>query len=90
MKAPPKAASIALIVLGALVLAFTAMATIAEIQSGVITRRPFTPSSPVVADRTLNPGEFWTQITRRVIGVGAIGGAVIALGMYLRRSGPHD
>lgn len=81
----PKAASITLIALGALILIVTAVATIGEIRSGVITRRPFTPSSPVVANRSSDPREFWTQITRRVIGVGIIGGGVIALGTYLRR-----
>jgi hypothetical protein len=81
----PKLAANALIMLGVLVLAFTAIATIGEILSGIITRRPFTPSSGIAANRAVDAGEFWTQITRRVIGVGIIGGALIALGTYLRR-----
>lgn len=81
----PRAASITLIALGALILIVTAVATIGEIRSGVITRRPFTPSSRVVANRSVDPREFWTQITRRVIGVGIIGGGVIALGVVLGR-----
>ena len=91
MKTPfPKSTGIALVVLGILVLAFTGIATVSEIQSGIITRRPFSESSGIVANRSRDPRGFWTQITRRVIGVGAIGGAVIALGMYLRRSGLPD
>lgn len=81
----PKAASLALVILGSLILAVTAVATIGEIRSGIITRRPFTPASPVVANRNVDPGEFWMQIARRVIGVGLIGGGVIALGAYLQR-----
>lgn len=82
----PRAASITLIALGALILIVTAVATIGEIRSGVITRRPFTPSSPVVANRNVDPSEFWTQITRRVIGVGLIGGGLIVFGRHLVRS----
>jgi hypothetical protein len=82
----PKLAAIVLVVFGLLILAVTAVATIGEIRSGVITRRPFTPSSPVVANRSVDPREFWTQIVRRAIGVGAISGGLIAFGVYIRRT----
>lgn len=78
------AASRALVGLGVAILVFTAVATLSEIRSGVITRRPFVTSSGVVADRARDPREFWTQIGRRVFGVGVIAGAVIAIGRSIR------
>ena len=79
-----KGAARALVGLGVAILVFTAAATLSEIRSGVITRRPFVASSGVVADRAQDPGQFWTQIGRRVAGVGLIAGTVIAIGRSIR------